>query len=128
MKNHFLELFSALVLTNTPPLITPISPIFYHPFPFFSPFHSLLFLPPFPCHSPAFPSLFQSVIFAIFNPSNFPLKFRHIFIGSFRLYSHIFPTTFYLKLHIFKRLLNKRKVNKIFTICSYCCNKFMIML
>lgn len=118
MKNHFLELFSALVLTITPPLITPISTIFYHPFstlslpfaPFPAPF-------PHPIHQPSI-SLLQSVIFAIFNPSNFPLKFRHIFIGSFHIYSHIFQTT----------SQQFKKVNKMFTNYSYCCNKFMIVL
>lgn len=118
MKNHFLELFSALVLTITPPLITPIFPIFYHPFSFR--FHPFLpsSIPHFHTHPPAFHSLLQSVIFTIFSPSNFPLKFRHIFIGSFRIYSHIFQTTFQ----------QFKKVNKMFTNYSYCCNKFMIVL
>lgn len=118
MKNHFLELFSALVLTITPPLITPISTIFYHPFPYHSPsIRSSSFSIPTPIHQPSL-SLLQPFKFAIFNPSNFPLKFRHIFIGSFRLYSHIFQTTFQ----------QFKKVNKMFTIYSYCCNKFVIVL
>lgn len=118
MKNHFLELFSALVLTITPPLITPISTIISHPFPTpFPSIHPSSCPIPIPIHQPSI-SLLQSVIFAIFNPSNFPLKFRHIFIGSFRIYSHIFQTTFQ----------QFKKVNKMFTNYSYCCNKFMIVL
>lgn len=66
-----------------------ILPPFSLPFPSIHPSSSLI---PTSIHQPSL-SLLQPFKFAIFNPSNFPLKFRHIFIGSFRLYSHIFIAT-----------------------------------
>lgn len=91
-----------------------ILPPLSHSFPFI---HLSSCPIPIPIHQPSI-SLLQSVIFAIFNPSNFPLKFRHIFIGSFHIYYHIFQTT----------SQQFKKVNKMFTNYSYCCNKFMIVL
>lgn len=94
MKNHFLELFSALVLTNTPPLISPIFPIFYHPFSFrFPPPSSPISHP-----STSLPSPILIHHFRHFQPFKFPLKIPLHFYREFSpVFTH-FPSDFLSKI------------------------------
>lgn len=101
MKCPFLELFWALVLTNTPPLITPISLIFYHLFlfrfpPFLSPF--TLFPSPFLCSSISLSFPAPIGHFRHFQPFKFPLKIPSHFYREFSpVFTH-FPSDFLSKI------------------------------
>nr|DAT93751.1 MAG TPA: hypothetical protein [Caudoviricetes sp.] len=100
MKNHFLELFSALVLTNTPPLITPIFAIFYHPFSFLSPsVRSSSYPLPYPSTSLSVPAPIGR--FRHFQPFKFPLKIPSYFYREFSPKPSHFPSDFSSKLTYF---------------------------
>ena len=128
MNCQFLELFWALVLTNIPPLITPIFPKISLPFPFlFPPIHTFFLPHSLSIHhsSPTHSSPISICHFRRFQPFKFAHKIpSHYYRDFLRAITHFYSLV--LTLHKHRPSLVK-KVNKMFTICSYCYNNFMLL-